>query len=156
MTIVTQDQFKMILPLACEWAKDQERIILRDGAPLTGSEMEDARSVGVQHCDRVRLLRVKQIPVPEHPVLKAAAADIQLITPQTGGLTLRYGIYIRSDCWQARLLLVHEFVYTAQYERLGGFQAFLQQYLDECNINGYPAAPMEREAIMLSSRLCDG
>jgi hypothetical protein len=154
MTMVTQDQFKMLLPLACEWAQEQERIILRDGVPLTGTQMEDARAVGVQNPERVRLLSVKQIPVPEHPALKAAAADIQLITPQTEGLTLRYGIYIRSDCWEARRLLVHEFVHTAQYERFGGFQEFLQQYLDECNIIGYPAAPMEQEAITLSARRC--
>ena len=152
--MVTQDQFKMLLALACEWAQEQERIILRDGVPLTGTQMEDARAVGVQNPERVRLLSVKQIPVPEHPALKAAAADIQLITPQTEGLTLWYGIYIRSDCWEARRLLVHEFVHTAQYERFGGFQEFLQQYLDECNIIGYPAAPMEQEAITLSSRLC--
>ena len=152
--MVTQVQFKMLLPLAYEWAQKQERIILRDGVPLAGTQMEDARAVGVQNPERVRLLSVKQIPMPEHTALKAAAADIQLITPQTEGLALRYGIYIRSDCWEARRLLVHEFVHTAQYERFGGFQEFLQQYLQECNINGYPAAPLEQEAITLSARLC--
>src|SRR3990172_12099035 len=140
MAMVTQDQFKRLLPLACEWAQAQERIILRDGVPLAGTQMEDARAVGVKNPGRVRLLSVKQIPMPEHTALKAAAADIQLITPQTGGLALRYGIYIRSDCWEARRLLVHEFVHTAQYERFGGFQEFLPHYLPACPLNGYPAA----------------
>jgi hypothetical protein len=61
----------------------------------------------------------------------------------TIGLTLRYGIFIRADCWGERRLVVHELVHTLQYERLGGFMPFLQQYLHECITIGYPAAPME-------------
>jgi hypothetical protein len=38
-------------------------------------------------------------------------------------------------------------VHTAQYERLGGIEPFLRQYLRECLTIGYPEAPLEQEAI---------
>jgi len=72
----------------------------------------------------------------------------------TIGLTLRYGIFIRSDCWGERRLVVHELVHTLQYERLGGFMPFLQQYLHECITIGYPAAPMEQEAKRIEREMC--
>jgi len=70
-------------------------------------------------------------------------------------MTLRYGIFIRSDCWARRLLVTHELVHVTQYERLGSFEAFLRPYLTECiTPPGYPNGPMEREAITVSERLC--
>jgi hypothetical protein len=154
MSMITPEQFKMLLPLACVWAKEQERTILRDGVPLSALQVADAVRVGVAHPEMIRLLAVPCIPIPEHPILRKAAEDTQLITSRTEGLTLRYGIFIRSDCWGDRQLVVHEFVHTSQYERLGGFQAFLQQYLYECVTIGYPEAPMEQEAISTTARLC--
>ena len=49
---------------------------------------------------------------------------------------------------------MHELVHTSQYERLGGFEAFLKQYLYECITIGYPAAPLEQEAILMAEELC--
>jgi hypothetical protein len=152
--MITTEQFKILLPLASGWAEEQERIILRDGAPLSPTQTSDARSIGVVHPERVRLLRVPRIPLPQHPILHAAAEATQLISPNTIGLTLRYGIFIRSDFWGDRRLVVHELVHTSQYERLGGVQQFLQQYLQECITIGYPAAPMEQEAVTTTARLC--
>src|ERR1017187_6058169 len=50
----------------------------------------------------------------------SAAAETNLISPSTGGMTLRYGIFIRTDCWGQRPIIAHELVHTSQYERLGG------------------------------------
>lgn len=144
----------MLLPLACAWAEEQERAILRDGVPLTPAQNADARKIGVAHPERVRLLSVSDVPIPEHPALRAAAEATQLISPLTAGLTLRHGIFIRADCWGERRLVFHELVHTLQYERLGGFQQFLQQYLYECITIGYPAAPLEQEAVTTTARLC--
>jgi len=152
--MITLEQFQLLLPLACDWAEEQERIILRDGVLLTDLQIADARRAGVARPEQVRLLNVANILPPEHPMLRAAAEATQLITTRTGGLTLRYGIYIRSDCWDNRQLLTHEFVHTSQYEKLGGFQPFLQQYLHECITIGYPAAPMEQEAVITAATLC--
>ncbi len=79
---------------------------------------------------------------------------VQLVGPNTAGLTLHYGIYIRGDCHGNRELLVHELVHVAQYERLGGIKPFLQRYLDECLKYGYPQAPLEQEAIRISDEIC--
>src|SRR5438105_2997855 len=154
MPAITPEHFDLLLPLACQWAVEQEQRILANGELLTAAQLEDARLVGVSHPERVRLLYVPAIPIPEYPTLRAAAQAIQFITALTRGLTLRYGIFIRSDCRGERALVVHELAHTAQYERLGGFEPFLHQYLSEYVTIGYPEAPIEQEAIEIAARLC--
>ena len=151
---ISPEQFELLLPLACDWAAEQEQCILAAGEPLSAAQLADARLVGISYPDRVRILHVSEIPVPRHPALRQAAEVTQLISPLTGGLTLRYGIFIRSDCRGHRALLVHELGHTLQYERLGGFDAFLRQYLFECLTLGYPDTPMEREVVAISARVC--
>jgi len=145
--------FKAFLPLAAKWASSVERRILREGVPLSEQEMADAKAVGVCEPERVRLLALSRVPMPQNLTLRTAAAAIQFLTPATCGLTLRYGIFIRSDCWGDRNLVAHELTHTAQYERLGGIKPFLQQYLSECLTIGYPEGPMEQEAIAAVGRL---
>jgi hypothetical protein len=152
--VITPEQFNLLLPLACAWAEEQESIILRGGVALTTNQLADARRIGITHPDRVRLRVVEEIPLPTHPGLRMAAEMTGLISPMTIGLTLRYGIFIRSDSWGERRLVVHELVHTLQYERLGGFMPFLQQYLHECITIGYPAAPMEQEAKKIEREMC--
>ncbi len=139
-------EFKLVLPRATEWAEEQESRILAEGVPLTPTLMADARKIGVANPERVRLRVVNEVPFPKDPVLKTAAADAGLLSRQTAGLTLRYGIFIRADHWGSRRLVAHELVHTAQYERLGGFAPFLEQYLAECATEGYPHGPLEQEA----------
>jgi hypothetical protein len=156
VSIITPEQLEMLLPLACAWAVGQERAILRSGVALSELQLADARQIGVAQPERVRLLRVAQIPVPTAPALAAAARATNLINPLTHGLTLRYGIFIRADCWNQRSLLVHELVHTRQYERLGGFEGFLRPYLLECiTPPGYPYGPMEQEAAA-AAKWCAG
>ena len=144
--------FDALLPLAVKWAAEQEQRIQREGVPLSENEIKDAKAVGVQEPQRVRLLQVAAIPRPSDPQLAAAADAMQFLTPATRGLTLHYGIFIRADCWRERALIVHELVHTAQYEQRGGIEPFLRQYLRECLTVGYPEAPLEKEAIDLAAR----
>ena len=146
-------QFDKLLPLAVRWATAVEARILRDGVPLTDESLADARAIGLREPERVRLLALARVPMPDNLILKTAAAAIQFLTPATRGLTLRYGIFIRRDCWGDRPLIAHELAHTAQYERLGGIEPFLRQYLLECLKVGYPAAPLEQEAIAVVQRL---
>jgi hypothetical protein len=147
--------FKMLLPLACSWAEEQEAVILRDGVALTAPLLADAQRIGIIHPDQVRLRVVDQMPWPLHPLLRQAAETSGLLSRDTAGLTLRYGIYIRADCWGERRLVVHELAHTAQYERLGGFRPFLEQYLDEClTPPGYPFGPLEQEAKKVEREMC--
>ena len=109
-----------LLPLAAEWAAEEEQRVLREGVPLTAPQMDDARAVGVREPERVRLLRVEEIPFPKDPLLRAAAKTVHFLSPETSALALQYGILIRWDCWDNRHILAHELAHTAQYERLGG------------------------------------
>jgi len=147
-------QFEMLLPLAAAWATEQEREILRDGVSLSAGEIADACAIGVKEPDRVRLLRIETIPRPTQPQLRAACVAIDFLTPAKSGLTLGHGIFIRSDCWGDRSLIVYELVHVAQYERFGGILPFLRSYLFECLTVEYSAAPLEQEAIAVTARVC--
>ncbi len=154
MIKLASDQFIFVLPLVSEWAEAKEKVVLKNGIPLSDSQMDDARSVGVIHPEKVRIFNVPQIPLPKHPVLKAAAEETQLITPATVGFTVRYGIFIHSDFSDDRYLMVHELVHTSQYEKLGGFLPFFRKYLLQLINIGYPEAPMEQEAIKMAEKIC--
>jgi hypothetical protein len=153
--MVMKAMLEMLLPLACEWAEDQEGIILRQGIELNAAQLDDAHRIGVRHPNRVRLHAVEKVPSPLHPLLQKAAEDTGLLSPGTAGMTLRYGIFIRADCWGGRRLVVHELAHTAQYERLGGFRPFLKEYLNECiTPPGYPFGPLEQEAKRMEQVIC--
>ena len=151
---ITPGQFEMLLPLACEWAAVHEQRILATGEALSDTMLTNARLVGVAAPERVRLLYVPEIPIPDDPALRTATLETQFLSPLTRGLSLRYGIFLRSDYRSDRPMVIHELGHTAQYERLGGFEPFLRQYLFECLTMGYPEAPMEQEVIALTERIC--
>ena len=141
------------LPLAVRWASQQEQKILRAGVGLDESQVTDARMMGVARPEKVRLLKVDQVPLPANRLLRWAAKRTKLISSDTAGMALRYGIFIRSDCWQMRRLIAHECVHTAQYERLGGIEEFLSLYLRECLELGYPSGLLEQEAFLKSQQI---
>lgn len=151
--MITSQEFAQLLPLAVTWAEQQENYIIKNGVQLMLSQITDARLVSVVDPEKIRLLKVHQIPLPSDPLLKNAAQMIGLITRNTIGLTLRYGIFIREDFWNDRKIVVHELVHVTQYEKLGGIGQFLQKYLQECITIGYLQAPMEQEARILSNKI---
>jgi hypothetical protein len=150
----TLDRLDELLPLAVQWAAEQERRVLCEGVRLSEIEMADAKTIGVQNPERVRLLRVANVPVPAHPLLRAAAASINFISAAPSGLALEYGIFIRTDHWRDRALIAHELVHTAQYQRLGGILPFFQTYMYQCATVGYRNAPLEMEAAATAARIC--
>lgn len=152
--VVDSSQLAELLPLAAEWAIEQEQRILREGSPLTPREIADARAAGVRRPEEIRVLPVESIPAPTNPLLRAAIEAINFLTGAPQGLTLRYGIFLRADCRQDRHLVAHELAHTAQYERLGGIVPFLRGYLSECATIGYRRAPLEAEATAIAERVC--
>ena len=154
MPSISPQEFDALLPLACSWAEGQEQLILQEGVGLTEAQKGDARRIGVAAPERVRLLQVEEIPLPQDQGLRAAAEATGLLAPETAGLTLRYGILIRSPFWGARDLVAHELVHVWQYEQFGGFAPFLRQYLWECLTLGYTKAPMEQEAQVIAAKIC--
>jgi len=144
-----------LLPLAVDWASEQEARILRDGVPLSAQQIADAKQAGVAQPECVRLLQVDAIPAPAHPILKAACNAINSLTSAPRGLTLNYGIFVRRDSAQDRHLLLHELAHISQYERLGGMVPFLRKYLFECFTLGYHRAPLELEANEVARRVAE-
>ena len=102
MIPISPEQFENILPLVVEWAEAKEKVILDYGTALFPKNMEDVISVGVKYPERVRIYKVPQIPIPKHPILKAAAKATQLISLATTGISLRYGIFIHNNFSNAR------------------------------------------------------
>ena len=148
------NQFEAVLPVAAEWAREQEQRILREGQPLSAEEIDDARAIGVREPERVRVLRVDEIPAPPDPILKAMSAQIEFLPATPSGLTFQYGIFLRGDCRQDRHLVAHELVHTSQYERLGGIVPFLRDYITECATVGYRGSPLEQEAEEVALQIC--
>ena len=141
------------LPVACVWAARHESTILRRGLSLAAAQADKARQIGVVHPDKVRLLAVDVIP-PTNRLLRTVGAKLGFVSSQTIGMTLRYGIFIQTDHWGDRRLLVHELAHVAQYERFGGFRKFLFQYLQECINPGYPLGDLELEAKRAEQSWC--
>src|SRR6187402_796750 len=92
---------KFIVPIVCTWAKKQESLILRTGVALSPDQLEDARRIGIMAPERVRLRCVDQVP-PIHPVLSWIGRRVGLNSDTTAGMSLRYGLLIRSDHWGDR------------------------------------------------------
>ena len=149
-------QLETLVPLAVAWAREHEQIILSRGLPLSAPELFEARRAGVREPHQVRILAVETIPFPSHPLLQAACRASNSVPVSPRGLTLNYGIYVRSDCWGNRPLVVHELVHTAQYERLGGIEPFLRAYLGQLVTVGYTQSVMEREACSAMNQFCPG
>jgi hypothetical protein len=142
------------LSLASAWVLSQERRILDLGAPLTTRQLADAERAGVVNPQRVRILCVQRIPMPDNPDLLRIAEQIKLTSLPPPGLSLRYGIYISSEHWGQRRLLVHKLAHTAQYERFASVRTFLECYLYQCLAVGSVAAPLEQEAELTAERIC--
>jgi len=144
--MINPDQIIGLIPKATAWTQQQEQRILVNGVPLSDSQLEDARKLLVKNAEKVRLLSVDQIPLPEDPELKSANQLLNLITPKTIGLTCQYGIFIIEAYWNHRETVAHELVHVSQYEKFGNIQGFLSSYIPECINPGYPNGPLEQEA----------
>ena len=143
----------LLIPFVVRWVRQMEARILRDGISLDERGLLDAAAVGVSHPERIRILLVESVPGPINPLLQKVGRLSGLLSGHTAGMSLRYGILIRKDCYPNPALVAHECVHTGQYERLGGFRGFLRQYLDECIRMGYPNSPLEQEAVDQAARL---
>ena len=145
--MINQNEMDLLPPLAYQWAKTQEEIVLRHGAPLGPRQLEDAERAGVQHPSRVRLLVVDRIAPPDNPQLAEAARNAQVITDASRVVTVGYGIIIRADSWQNRELLLHSLVHVAQCERSGGLENFVGRYLtDRRTCADFSVGSLEDEA----------
>jgi hypothetical protein len=147
MEELSDGMFKTLLPIAIQWAEEKYEILMKRGIKLSPLAMQDARLAGIRYPERVRVIYIHQIPRPSMGLLKLANDMMHLVTDQSTGLPISYGIYLREDCREDRAALLHEMIHVAQYEKLGGITPFFTQYLSECLHHGYAGAPLEKEAV---------
>lgn len=144
--MILHDLLPQLMPLIIDWVREQEEHVLLNGQELSESESEIAARVGVTHPDKVRVLIADQVPVPENSMLSYMCEYTGLLGPDTIGLTVNYGIYVRRDHAASLELLAHECRHVAQYEEHGSIASFLGTYLTEILEYGYEAAPLEVDA----------
>lgn len=151
--MIFPEKYEHLFPLACHWVAEQERLILAKGVPLTTDQKIDAYLIGIEQIEKIRLLKVDTIPIPNNQELLTAMKAGGFLSAKTIGTAFRYGIYIQTDYWDNRRLLIHELTHTMQYERFKGIEPFLYQYLLECLTIGYPNGPLEQEAIRFEQEI---
>lgn len=142
----------LLAPLVCcvvWWVRRRQSVICASGVALSPAQQALARAVGVADTRLVRVMAAHRVPLPLPHWACRAAQRIGWLSPHIAGMTLGYGIVLRSDCLgdgycDARML-AHELTHVAQYERLG-MHGFLRHYLRECVWPGYPHGPLEMEA----------
>lgn len=134
-----------ILPKEIAWAEAQARLILEHGLPLTTAGITDARTVGVEMPENIRVAFVPSLPLPEDDELRVIALGAGLLGPDMIGLTLGHGIFIVQGR-ETRRLLTYEFRHVHQYEQVGSIAAFLPEYLKQVASFGYRDSPFEIDA----------
>ena len=139
------DRLPGLLPLATAWAEAQASDGARRGQALNESGLALARRVGVAHPERIRVVGVVEMPLPEDPALRNAGIEAGLIGPGFAGLTLGYTIFVRNDDQRVELL-AHECRHVAQYESFGSISAFLATHLRDVIRVGYWDSPLEQDA----------
>ena len=153
--MIDQEEFERLMPLACQWARQQEAYVLEHGVPLAQGQLADARRVDVADPARVRVLVVNRIPLPNDEALAEAARRAQIITEASRGVAIGHGIIIRADSWQNRELLLHQLVHVAQCERSGGLESFVGEYLaDRRSSRDFSIGSLEEQARGLAREIC--
>ena len=153
--MIDRETFEQLLPAAYEWAKAQEELVLAHGTSLSPQQMADARRAGVRDCERVRVLVVDRIPLPESGELAEAARRTRIITEETRCVGFGHALLIRAEAWGDRELLVHNLVHIAQCERSGGLEQWVQQYLfDRQTSASFTLGALEEEARRVAREIC--
>jgi hypothetical protein len=147
--IVTQ-----FFPIAVRWVSEMEKAILESGQRLSPQSRKDAEAIGVQRTDDVRIIGLDAIPLPSDTGLRQLAVQTGLLTDRTIGMTFGHGIVIKNGS-HGRGLIAHELAHVMQYERFGGIDTFLKEYIKEVSFPPrYPHGPLEREAAQIADRIC--
>jgi hypothetical protein len=153
--VFDQETFDNLLPLAYQWAKAQEEFVLAHGIPLSPHQVDDARLAGIRDCERIRVLVVDRIPLPESGDLADAARRAHIITEDTRCVGLGHAILIRAEAWGDRELLLHNLVHVAQCERSGGLEQWIRHYLvDRQTSASFTLGALEEEARRVAREIC--
>jgi hypothetical protein len=135
-------------PIVADLMTATEAEVLATGRPLTADELALARSLGVVEPEKVRIAVRETFPLPRDERLIQAAREYGLVlgSQDEAGRTQGHAILLKPAFAASRPRLAHELVHVAQFERLGGIEAYARQYLIELLVVGEKRAPLEQEA----------
>jgi hypothetical protein len=136
----------VLAPRAVAWAEKMQAQALATGAPIGSRVLSMARHVGVGNPSRVRIVVVDRVPLPDEPMLKAAALEVGLSQSSAAGMTLGYAIFVRRGYEDDVRLISHELRHVAQYEAAGGIAPFLARHLVDLAQKGYEDSAFEVDA----------
>lgn len=138
-------KYDKLFSRALDWYNQTETQLLPQGRPLSATEMELARKLGVTRPERVRIVVLDEFPMPADPELRAEASGYGLGSSFEGGRTMGYAIMLKPRYADDPVVVSHELVHVSQHDRMGR-EAFLLRYLLEMEIVGYARSPLELEA----------
>ncbi|CAH6783371.1 hypothetical protein [Vibrio sp. 10N.261.52.A1] len=139
------EQIEAYYPLSIKYVKKHEQIALSQGVPLRPQYLKIARDIGIQNPEKIRVLYVDKMPLPENESLRFQMQRLGLDSPYFTGTAFGYGIWIANRAKGDKLLLAHELIHVKQAEDLG-IEAFTKKYLLQLAVFGYGEAPIELEA----------
>lgn len=139
------EKLDRLLPAILAWYNSVEAELLPTGRRLTEKETQFAREVGVLVPDRVRIVVLKNFPMPSDPALFAETQRYGLGSPTEGGRANGYLIMLKPQFADNFSVISHELVHVAQHDRLGR-DPFVRRYLTEMELMGYARSPLELEA----------
>jgi hypothetical protein len=131
--------------MAIKWAEEHSEKIQSEGTSLTKEQVKIAKQVGVTNTDKIRILEVNKVPIPENESLSAAATQIGFLTDEMKALTLGHSIYICKGKNTIQLLS-HELRHVYQHEAFGSIPQFLVEYLKQIALVGFENSLLEQDA----------
>lgn len=135
----------LLTPLALDWFKEIETLYLAKGRSLTEKELTIARSVGVQHPERVRIVVLADFPSPGNKTLRTETKNYGMGISAEGSRTIGYIIMLKARLKDERWILAHELTYIAKQEKMGR-KAFVRRFIAERELMGNRRAPMALDA----------
>lgn len=134
-----------LLPEAFAWYEATETKLLTQGRALSKIETRTAIALGVAHPERVRVVVLRNVPMPANPILLKMAKRFGFGSRLEIGRTMGYAILVKPQGAKDPTVVGHELVHVAQQDRLGRKQ-FVRQILTELATVGYGKSTLELEA----------
>lgn len=133
-----------------QWAEVMQKQIFEEGEDIRYMDGLPARMAGIEDIDKVRILKVDKIILPDIELVNDLKKANMLGASETAGMALGYGILL--DKKATHDVLIHEFRHVAQYELFGDLKSYLTFYLRELIKFGYGNGPLENDAINFTKR----
>jgi hypothetical protein len=143
-----------LLPPTISWF--ERGVAQADGIPLDKAGIRIAKTVGVKHPERVRVVQCEeQLPIPDNQDARDAYFKF---FREAVAVTIGYVVWVRRKSMQdpriARLILSHELRHVQQFEQTSSIAEFVTNLLKEINCSGYRDSFYERDARNHSSDVC--